>query len=149
MEGPGGYCSKSTDTRANGAKRIRGKGPPRIVPHRPSSQADRPSPRSRPRRGTSPPCIAARDDRANRPRTTLSAGFSIYHYEAITIGLRTVLDQLDLTDPAVVSKLADELRAIKLDPAFIAITMGDGKNSPGPLNQRIGFVEERLKNAFT
>ena len=86
---------------------------------------------------------------ANRPRTTLSAGFSIYHYEAITIGLQTVLDQIDLTDPAVVSKLEGELRAIKLDPAFIAITTGGGKNSPGPLNQRIGFVEERLKNAFT
>ncbi len=35
---------------------------------------------------------------ANRAKNDLSAGFSIYHYEAITIGLQAILDQLDLTD---------------------------------------------------
>jgi hypothetical protein len=85
---------------------------------------------------------------ANRARTDLSSGFSIYHYEAITIGLQTVLNRIDLTAPRVLSKLKGELRAIKLDPEFIAITTGGGKNSPGPLNQRIGFVEKRLTDAF-
>ena len=85
---------------------------------------------------------------ANRARTNLNAGFGIYHYEAITIGLQAVLDGLDLTNRGVLAKLRDELRAIKLDPVFIRITTGDGKNSPGPLRDRITFVEERLKNAF-
>ena len=85
---------------------------------------------------------------ANRAKTDLSAGFSIYHYEALTIGLQTVLNRIDLEDPAVVSKLKQELRAIKLDPEFMRITTGGGRNSPGPLNDRISFVEQRLKDAF-
>ncbi len=36
------------------------------------------------------------------------------------------------------------LKAIKLDEAFIKITQGGGKNSPGPLNDRIQFVKQRL-----
>jgi Protein of unknown function DUF262 len=78
----------------------------------------------------------------------LSAGFSIYHYEAITLGLQVVLDRLDLNDPATITKLKDELTSIKLDPGFIQITSGGGKNSPGPLNERIRFVEDRLRHAF-
>jgi hypothetical protein len=85
---------------------------------------------------------------ANRARTNLSAGFSIYHYEAITIGIQVVIDRLDLESKEVVSKLEGELRAIKLDPEFIGITTGGGKNSPGPLNDRITFVEKRLSDAF-
>jgi hypothetical protein len=85
---------------------------------------------------------------ANRAKTDLSVGFSIYHYEALTIGLQTLLDRIGLEDPAVVSKLKQELRAIKLDPEFMRITTGGGRNSPGPLNNRIRFVEQRLKNAF-
>jgi hypothetical protein len=86
---------------------------------------------------------------ANRAKTDLSAGFSIYNYEALTIGLQAVLDQIDLTDPSLIAALRRELKAIKLDPEFIRITTGGGKNSPGPLNDRITFVEERLKNAFS
>ena len=78
----------------------------------------------------------------------LSAGFSIYHYEAITLGLQVVLDKLDLNDETTVSKLKDELTGVKLDKQFITITSGGGKNSPGPLNERIRFVQERLRNAF-
>jgi hypothetical protein len=85
---------------------------------------------------------------ARKDRSGLSAGFSIYHFESITIGLQAVLDRLDLSDQATVTRLKDELGNIKLDPAFIDITTGGGKNSPGPLNQRIGFVEERLRHAF-
>ena len=85
---------------------------------------------------------------ANRAKTDLSAGFSIYHYEALTIGLQNVLDRINLEDPAVVSKLKQQLRAIKLDPEFMRITTGGGRNSPGPLNDRISFVEQRLENAF-
>jgi len=85
---------------------------------------------------------------AKKDRTDLGAGFNVYHFEAITIGLQTVLDGLDLEDAATTNRLNEELRSIKLDPNFIAITTGGGKNSPGPLNQRISFVEDRLRHAF-
>ncbi|MFZ1108137.1 MAG: hypothetical protein WAN43_07315, partial [Rhodomicrobium sp.] len=78
----------------------------------------------------------------------LSAGFSIYHYEAFTIGLQAVLESLDLNNIATIAKLKDVLEGIKHDVSFIKITSGGGKNSPGPLNQRISFVEDRLRNAF-
>lgn len=85
---------------------------------------------------------------ANRAKTDLSAGFSIYHFEAITIGMQSVLDKIDLTDPSHVDLLKVTLRSIKLASDFITITTGGGKNSPGPLGQRIGFVEEGLQRAF-
>lgn len=85
---------------------------------------------------------------ANRDQTKLTAGFSIYHFEAVTIGLQSVLDLLDPADDAQMEELDAVLRGIKLDPEFIEITTGGGKNSPGPLNQRINFVAERLQGAF-
>lgn len=85
---------------------------------------------------------------AKKDRSGLNAGFSIYHFEAITIGLQAVLDRLDLADAETTRRLNTELHNIKLDPDFIASTTGGGKNSPGPLNFRIGFVENRLRHAF-
>ncbi|TPK63061.1 DUF262 domain-containing protein [Mesorhizobium sp. B2-4-19] len=85
---------------------------------------------------------------ANRDKTALSLGFSIYHFEGITIGIQSVINRIDLDDGAVLERLGTVLRGIKLDPAFIAITTGGGKNSPGPLNARISFVSERLEVAF-
>jgi hypothetical protein len=85
---------------------------------------------------------------AYKTRDKLTAGFGAYHYEAITIGLQPVLDRLDLDDGGVIERLRETLTAIKLDPVFIEMTTGGGKNSPGPLNDRIGFVERRLVDAF-
>ena len=45
-------------------------------------------------------------------------------------------------------KLESELIKIKLDPKFIEMTTGGGKNSPGPLNDRINFVGDRLDVEF-
>jgi hypothetical protein len=44
--------------------------------------------------------------------------------------------------------MKDLLTGIKLDPAFIELTTGGGKNSPGPLSDRIRFVQERLSAAY-
>ncbi|MCW5698288.1 MAG: hypothetical protein KIT00_00410, partial [Rhodospirillales bacterium] len=85
---------------------------------------------------------------AKKDQSSLNAGFSTYHYEAITIGLQVVLDRLDLAEEETTARLKNVLYDIKLDPNFIDITTGGGKNSPGPLNQRIGFVEGRLRDAF-
>ena len=84
----------------------------------------------------------------SKTRDRLTVGFGVYHYEAITIGLQAVLDNLDLSNPTEIQQLEKTLMAIKLDPAFIDMTTGGGKNSPGPLNDRINFAEKRLSDAF-
>lgn len=85
---------------------------------------------------------------ANRTRSDLSGGFSIYHFEAITIGLQAVLDRISPTDQTATQRLREVLRVVKLDPDFIRLTTGGGKNSPGPLNDRINFVMAKLTDAF-
>jgi hypothetical protein len=85
---------------------------------------------------------------ANRSKDQLSLSFSIYHFEAVTIGLQRVIDKLDPGNSAQMQKLDTILRAIKLDTKFQSLTTGGGKNSPGPLKGRIDFVGERLADAF-
>jgi hypothetical protein len=85
---------------------------------------------------------------AYKTRDKLTAGFGAYHFEAITIGLQAIIDPLDLEDQDSMRRLSETLMAIKLDPIFIDLTTGGGKNSPGPLNARIQFVQDRLVDAF-
>lgn len=85
---------------------------------------------------------------ANRSKNQLSLSFSIYHFEAVTIGLQRVIDRLDPGDTAQMQMLSKVLQEIKLDPKFQILTTGGGKNSPGPLNDRIRFVGDRLADAF-
>lgn len=84
--------------------------------------------------------------RANKSATELVRAFGIYHYEAFTIGSQSIIDKVDLSDPQATAELAKAFKGIKLDEAFIKLTTGGGKNSPGPLNDRIAFVENKLKN---
>jgi hypothetical protein len=74
----------------------------------------------------------------------IARGFSVYHFEAITIGLQPHLHKFDPTNAAQMQALGEQLRKIKVDQAFKEITTGGGKNSPGPLKTRINFVEEAL-----
>ena len=85
---------------------------------------------------------------AKKDRSGLSGGFSTYHYEGITIGLQSVIDKVDPADAAAINKLKAALEKTKLDPEFIKITTGGGKNSPGLLDQRIKFVVGQLQNEF-
>lgn len=82
--------------------------------------------------------------RANPNKNGLIRAFGVYHYEAFTIGLQPFLDKLDISTAEGVTRVRDLLTSIKLDPAFIELTTGGGKNSPGPLKARIKFVEEKL-----
>jgi hypothetical protein len=84
----------------------------------------------------------------NRAKNDLNLGFNVYHFEAITVGIQAVLPKLDPGNAAQVDLLKETLKSVKLDPHFISITTGGGKNSPGPLAARINFVSERLKHAF-
>jgi hypothetical protein len=85
---------------------------------------------------------------AKKDRSGLSGGFSTYHYEGITIGLQSVIDKINPDDASAIARLKSALEKVKLDPRFIKITTGGGKNSPGLLDQRIKFVGEQLKNEF-
>lgn len=75
-------------------------------------------------------------------------GFGIYQYEAFTIGLQSVVDNLDTADAHQMSLLANTIKGIKLDPAFISITTGGGKNSKGQMKTRIQFVEQKFEEIF-
>jgi hypothetical protein len=84
----------------------------------------------------------------NKNKNELAAGFSIYHFEAVTIGLQAVIEKLNPGDTVQMAQLLTTLTAIKLDPEFVKMTTGGGKNSPGLLNERIGFVEQKLIHAI-
>lgn len=85
---------------------------------------------------------------ANRSRSDIARGFSVYHYEAFTIGLQRHLPALDMKDQTILGRLSKVLKEIKLDPQFIKITTGGGKNSPGPLKARVAFVEEKIGSSL-
>jgi hypothetical protein len=65
------------------------------------------------------------------------------------MGLQSIIKEIDLNNPDQMKKLEVELTKIKLDPTFIGMTTGGGKNSPGLLSQRINHVSNRLINAFS
>jgi hypothetical protein len=85
---------------------------------------------------------------AKKDRSGLSGGFSTYHYEAITVGLQEALPKIDPDDDSAIARVRACLEGVKLDPEFIKITTGGGKNSPGPLNNRINFVAGKLNVEF-
>jgi Protein of unknown function DUF262 len=80
----------------------------------------------------------------NRSRDALTKSFGIYQFEAFTVGIQPHLNAMDENDDTLLQRLTEAFLAIKLHPQFIRITTGGGKNSPGPLNERIGFVETRI-----
>jgi hypothetical protein len=75
-------------------------------------------------------------------------GFGIYQYEAFTIGLQSIVDTLDAGSEVQMTMLNGTIRNIKLDPVFISLTTGGGKNSKGQMKARIGFVKDKLMEAF-
>ncbi len=83
--------------------------------------------------------------RANKTQDDLIRAFGIYHFEAFCIGIQPHLEKFDVTSEAGREKAESVLKRIKLDAAFIALTTGGGKNSPGPLNERINFVDNKLQ----
>jgi hypothetical protein len=85
---------------------------------------------------------------ANRAQDKLTRGFSVYHFEAITLGIQSSLGAIDPSNGAQMKTLAEVLKGIKLDPYFIAMTTGGGKNSPGQLSDRIAFVQTRVEAAI-
>lgn len=79
---------------------------------------------------------------------TLSRSFMIYHFESISIGAQKCISKIDPSDSTQIGIFKEKILEIKKDSEFIGLTTGGGKNSPGPLLGRIGFVAQRLDNLF-
>lgn len=77
-------------------------------------------------------------------RGNLIRGFGIYQFEAFTLGIQPFLTKIDVSSPAGIEKIKDIFLKIKHDAEFIRITTGGGKNSPGPLKERIQFVSNKV-----
>lgn len=83
--------------------------------------------------------------RANKTQDDLIRAFGIYHFEAFSVGIQPHLDKFDVTTQEGCDKAKAILTSIKLDTSFITLTTGGGKNSPGPLKERIKFVSDKLQ----
>lgn len=79
-----------------------------------------------------------------KDQTSLSKSFMIYHFEAFTLGLQSIIDKLDPANDTHIEILKGSILEIKQDNSFATLTTGGGKNSPGPLRDRIAFVSDRL-----
>lgn len=78
----------------------------------------------------------------------LSRSFAIYHYEAITLGIQSVLNSIDPDNGGQMEILDRTLREIKENDDFNKMVTGGGKNSPGLLSGRIDFVSTKLSDVL-
>lgn len=78
----------------------------------------------------------------------LVRGFSANNFEAFTVGLQPLLDQIDIKDTNIIKLLKSTFKKIKLDKNFINLTAGGGKNSPGLLRDRIKFVKDQVREVL-
>jgi hypothetical protein len=85
---------------------------------------------------------------ANKKRDNITGGFGVYHFEAFALGVQASLDQIDVEDRQLMLRLAELFRSIKFNEEFYRITTGGGKNSRGPLQARIEFVEKAVSEAL-
>ncbi|WP_231421435.1 DUF262 domain-containing protein [Pseudomonas sp. Leaf59] len=74
----------------------------------------------------------------------IQSNFSVYHFEAICVGLQPYLHKIDTLNNMHIDLIKAKLIEIKSDAGFISHTTGGGKNSPGPLNSRIRVVVDKL-----
>ncbi|WP_342434679.1 DUF262 domain-containing protein [Paenibacillus sp. FSL H7-0442] len=77
----------------------------------------------------------------------LVSRFLIYHFEAFCIGIQEQISKFNVEDAGQIENLEKLFSEIKNDPEFKRITTGGGKNYAKPLNERISFVEDRLRDA--
>ncbi|MBI5590785.1 MAG: DUF262 domain-containing protein [Deltaproteobacteria bacterium] len=70
--------------------------------------------------------------------------FSVYHFEAFSLGLQPHMAEIDPNNEDQMKKLSECFWEIKKDGVFRDITTGGGKNFLNPLNQRIVFVADRI-----
>lgn len=78
----------------------------------------------------------------------LVRAFSANNFEALTIGIQEVLDKINLADSIEIDNLKKCFEEIKFEDDYIKLTTGGGKNSPGPLRDRIDYVKEKMAKLY-
>lgn len=72
--------------------------------------------------------------------------FLMHHFEAISLGIAKVLDEIDLNNSAQIEQIKVALDAVKKDEEFKQLTTGGGQNSPGPYRRKIDFVADKVRS---
>ncbi len=72
--------------------------------------------------------------------------FSMHHFEAISLGIAKIIDEIDLSNSKQVQRIKKALASIKKDDEFKQLTSGGGQNSPGPYRKKIEFVAEKVRS---
>lgn len=80
----------------------------------------------------------------NKAGTDLTKGFSVYHFEGVTLGLQPFLNQLNPSNSQQMAWLRDTLRSVRLSDEFRNVSQGGGRNSQGPLRDRISIIKEAV-----
>lgn len=73
----------------------------------------------------------------------------MHHYEAFSLGLAKVVEDIDLDDADKMNKIEAQLKKAKKDKQFKELTTGGGQNSPGPYRAKIKFVSGSVRNAIS
>ncbi|EFS01602.1 DUF262 domain-containing protein [Listeria seeligeri] len=77
-----------------------------------------------------------------------SKGFLVYHFEAFSLGIQCILDEINLEDEKEICKLTKIFKEIKKDSEFKKLTTGGGKNYKRPLEDRINFVRDKVLEIY-
>jgi hypothetical protein len=77
----------------------------------------------------------------------MTGTFSVYLFEAFTLGIQGMLADLDPDDAPAMTTLAERIRALKVDPVFRRDTVGGGLNDPNPFRRRVQLASQRLSGA--
>ena len=81
---------------------------------------------------------------AYRGNSSNLTGFNIYQYEAITCGIQCIIEEFD-SDSINIGQVKEKLLEIKKTTAFIASTVGGGKNSIGVYKIRLNAVRSEME----
>lgn len=80
----------------------------------------------------------------NKAKDKLLENFRSYHYEVFPQAILSILERIDPNNHEDIKKITDTITKIKLDPEFISMTTGGGKNTKNSLDQRINFAKDFL-----
>ena len=80
----------------------------------------------------------------NKAQDSLQENFRSYHYEVFTQAIVLLLDKIDVNNDEHMKMIEDKILEIKLDPEFISMTTGGGKNTKNALDERIAFASNKL-----
>lgn len=85
----------------------------------------------------------------NKSRTELTSGFSVYHFEGVSLGIQRHLTRLDPSNETQMTSLKQALRDVRLGEEFRQVSAGGGKNSSGLMTRRIDIVSKAIASVVS